>query len=102
MPLRPDVRRSAARSASSSSASHARTRAGVTRIAGEINGLGLAVSATTVKKILRQAGIGPAGARAGLLWSAFLRQQAQAFAFGAWMGVRITLMPSVRKASSKA
>jgi Homeodomain-like domain len=50
-------------------------RWGYQRIAGEINGLGLAVSATTVKKILRQAGIGPAGARAGLSWSAFLRQR---------------------------
>jgi putative transposase len=50
---------------------------GYQRIAGEINGLGLRVSATTVKKILRQAGIGPAGERGGLAWRAFLRQQAQ-------------------------
>jgi putative transposase len=35
------------------------------------------VSATTVKKILRQAGIGPAGERAGISWRAFLRAQAQ-------------------------
>jgi hypothetical protein len=28
---------------------------------GELNGLGIAVSATTVAKILRQAGLGPAG-----------------------------------------
>jgi hypothetical protein len=34
------------------------------------------VSATTVRKILRQAGIGPAGERPGLSWRAFLRQQA--------------------------
>jgi len=34
---------------------------------GEISGLGLRVPATTVKKILRQAGIAPAGERAGLL-----------------------------------
>jgi putative transposase len=52
-------------------------RWGYQRIAGEINGLGLSVSATTVKKILRQAGIGPAGERGGLSWRAFLRQQAQ-------------------------
>jgi putative transposase len=52
-------------------------RWGYQRIAGEINGLGLGVSATTVKKILRQAGIGPAGERGGLAWRAFLRQQAQ-------------------------
>src|SRR5262245_27293559 len=46
------------------------------RIVGEINGLGLKVSATTVRKILRQAGIGPAGERSGLSWRTFLRQQA--------------------------
>ncbi len=51
-------------------------RWGYQRIAGEINGLGLKSSATTVRKILRQAGIGPAGARPGLSWRAFLRQQA--------------------------
>jgi transposase InsO family protein len=50
---------------------------GYARIAGEIKGLGLTVSATTVRKILRQAGIGPAGERGGLSWRAFLRQQAQ-------------------------
>jgi putative transposase len=44
---------------------------------GEINGPGLRVSATTVKKILRQAGIGPAGERAGLSGRTSLRQQAQ-------------------------
>src|SRR4029077_15464064 len=52
-------------------------RWGYQRIVGELNGLGLAVSATTVKKILRQAGLRPAGTRAGLSWRAFLRQQAQ-------------------------
>ena len=50
---------------------------GYQRIAGEINGLGLRVSATTVKTILRRAGMGPAGERAGLSWRTFLRQQAQ-------------------------
>jgi putative transposase len=40
-------------------------------------GLGLAVSATTVRKILRQAGLGPAGERAGLSWRAFLRAHAK-------------------------
>jgi hypothetical protein len=52
-------------------------RWGYQRIVGEINGLGLTVSATTVRKILREAGIGPAGSRGGLSWRAFLRQQAQ-------------------------
>ena len=52
-------------------------RWGYQRIVGELNGLGIAVSATTVKKILRQAGLGPAGSRGGLSWRAFLRAQAQ-------------------------
>jgi len=38
-------------------------RWGYQRIVGEIDGLGLTVSATTVKKIMRQAGLGPAGSR---------------------------------------
>lgn len=50
---------------------------GYQRIVGEINGLGLRVSATTVRKILRDAGLGPAGSRGGLSWRMFLRQQAE-------------------------
>src|SRR5206468_6006887 len=46
------------------------------RIAGEPNGLGIAVAATTVAKILRQTGLGPIGERSGLSWHAFLRAQA--------------------------
>jgi putative transposase len=52
-------------------------RWGYQRIVGELNGLGVAVSATTVKKILREAGLGPAGSRVGLSWRAFLLAQAQ-------------------------
>jgi transposase InsO family protein len=52
-------------------------RWGYERIVGEINGLGLSVSATTVRKILREAGIGPTGERSGLSWRTFLRQQAE-------------------------
>jgi transposase InsO family protein len=52
-------------------------RWGYQRIVGELKGLGVAVSATTVKKILREAGLGPAGSRVGLSWRAFLRAQAQ-------------------------
>jgi putative transposase len=52
-------------------------RWGFQRIVGELHGLGLAVSATTVRKILRQARLGPAGERAGLSWRSFLRAQAK-------------------------
>jgi transposase InsO family protein len=52
-------------------------RWGYQRIVGELAGVGVRVSATTVAKILRQADVPPAGARAGLCWRAFLRAQAQ-------------------------
>jgi hypothetical protein len=41
------------------------------------NGLNEGAIEETVKKILRQAGLGPAGSRGGLSWRAFLRAQAQ-------------------------
>jgi hypothetical protein len=50
---------------------------GYQRIAGEIKGLGLTVSATTVTKIMRRAGLGPAGSRSRPSWRAFLRPQAK-------------------------
>jgi putative transposase len=52
-------------------------RWGYQRIVGELHGLGVTVSATTVRKILRQAGLGPASEGAGLTWRAFLRAQAK-------------------------
>jgi len=48
-------------------------RWGYQRIVGELAGVGVRVSATTVAKILRQAGVSPAGARAQLSWRDFLR-----------------------------
>jgi putative transposase len=51
-------------------------RWGYQRIAGELRGLGFTLSATTVRKLLRQAGLGPAGERTGLSWREFLRAQA--------------------------
>ena len=48
-------------------------RWGYQRIVGELAGVGVGVSTTTVAKILRQAGVSPAGARAQLSWRDFLR-----------------------------
>src|SRR5713101_2819623 len=48
-------------------------RWGYQRITGELAGLGIAVSATTVAKILRHAGLGTVDERSGLSWRAFLR-----------------------------
>jgi putative transposase len=52
-------------------------RWGYQRIVGELKGLGIAVSATTVRKVLRGTGLGPAGKRAGLAWRDFLRAHAR-------------------------
>src|SRR5439155_6537421 len=51
-------------------------RWGYQRIVGELNVLGFTVSASTVRKLLRQEGLGPVGERAGLSWREFLRAQA--------------------------
>jgi putative transposase len=52
-------------------------RWGYQRVVGELAGVGVQVSATTVAKILRQAGVPPAGARARPGWRQFLRAHAQ-------------------------
>jgi transposase InsO family protein len=46
---------------------------GYQRIVGELKGLAMAVSATTVRTWLRAAGLGPAGTRGGMTWREFLR-----------------------------
>jgi putative transposase len=52
-------------------------RWGYQRIVGELKGLGLVVSATTVRKMLREHQLGPAGKRQGPSWREFLRAQAR-------------------------
>jgi len=49
------------------------SRWGYQRIVGELKGLGLVVSATTVRTWLRTAGLGPAGTREGMTWREFVR-----------------------------
>jgi putative transposase len=51
---------------------------GYRRIHGELAGLGVRVSASTVWEILKNAGIDPAPRRTGPTWSQFLRSQAEA------------------------
>jgi hypothetical protein len=51
---------------------------GYRRIHGELAGLGVGVSASTVWEILKKAGIDPAPRRTGPAWSQFLRSQAEA------------------------
>jgi hypothetical protein len=50
---------------------------GYQRIVGDLAGVGVRVSATTVAKILRQAGELPAGTRARVFWREFLRAHAE-------------------------
>jgi putative transposase len=47
------------------------------RIVGELKGLGVVVSATTVRKVLRAEHLGPAPRRSGPSWREFLRAQAK-------------------------
>jgi transposase len=52
-------------------------RWGCLRIRGELAKLGIRVSATTIRTLLRANGLGPAPRREGPTWSEFLRSQAQ-------------------------
>jgi putative transposase len=52
-------------------------RWGYQRIVGELRGLGFTVAASTVRNLLRRAGLGPVGERRGLSWREFVRAQAQ-------------------------
>jgi putative transposase len=51
-------------------------RWGYPRIPGELAKLGVRVSATTIRTLLRRQGLGPTPRPGGLSWRAFLRQQA--------------------------
>ena len=52
-------------------------RWGYRRITGELIGLGIQISPTSVRNVLVGAGIGPAGQRGGISWREFIRSQAQ-------------------------
>ncbi len=66
------------RRCSSSSEWRRRTRGRATSGSGELLKLGVRVSATAIRTVLRREGIGPAPSRTGPSWSEFLRSQARA------------------------
>jgi putative transposase len=49
---------------------------GCVRIRGELAKLGIRVSATAIRALLRRSGFGPAPRRSGPTWGEFLRNQA--------------------------
>jgi hypothetical protein len=74
MRVEPGARRSAVRSAHWLFVSLETIRGGVINgIVGELKGLGMAVSATTVRSWRRAAGLGPVGTRGGMTWREFVR-----------------------------
>jgi putative transposase len=52
-------------------------RWGYLRIQGELRSLGISVSATTVRRVLTKAGVGPSGGRCSTSWRDFVRTQAR-------------------------
>jgi putative transposase len=52
-------------------------RWGCMRIQGELRKLGIRLGATTIRSILRRAGLGPSPRRDGPTWTEFLRSQAE-------------------------
>jgi putative transposase len=66
-PIRPEIRELILRLARDN------PRWGYQRIVGELKGLGVAVSATTVHTWLRNARLGPVGTRRGMTWREFVR-----------------------------
>jgi hypothetical protein len=70
-PVRSDVRELVLRLATEN------PRWGYQRIVGELKGLGVAVSATSVRTWLRESGLGPAGTRPGSTWREFITAHRQ-------------------------
>jgi hypothetical protein len=74
---RPPANRSGAFDTRSLRLAKENPRWGYLRIQGELLRLGMRIGATTIRRILRASGLGPAPRRTGPTWSQFLRAQAQ-------------------------
>ncbi|MDQ2873743.1 MAG: integrase core domain-containing protein [Actinomycetota bacterium] len=80
---------------------------GYRRIHGELAGLGVKVAASTVRELLKKAGMGPAPRRSGPAWSQFLRCQAEAilacdfFTAGLFDGTRAYVLAVIEHATRR-
>jgi transposase InsO family protein len=68
---------------------------GCYRVKGELQGLGIRIGVTTIRRILREAGIGPAPRRDGPTWSEFLRAQAEAILACDFFTVETVLLKTI-------
>ena len=73
-------------------------RWGYQRIVGELKGLGVSVSATTVRKVLRANNVGPAGQRPRPSWREFLRTQAESIVAVDFFTVDTVWLPATVRA----
>jgi putative transposase len=70
-------------------------RRGCMRIKGELRGLGVIVSATAIRTILRRAGLGPAPRRADPTWRQFLAAQARGIVAGDFFTVETVFVKTL-------
>jgi transposase len=68
---------------------------GYKRIVGELKGLGISVSATSVRKVLLEAGLQPAPQRTHSAWRAFLRAQASSMLACDFLTVETALLQRI-------
>jgi putative transposase len=73
---------------------------GYKRIVGELKGLGVTVSATSVRKVLLEAGLKPAPQRTCSSWRAFLRAQASSMLACDFLTVETAFLQRITSCSS--
>jgi putative transposase len=77
-------------------------RWGCVRIKGELAKLGIRVSASAIRTLLRRSGLGPAPRRGGPTWAEFLRSQARGILATDFFTVETTWLRSTSPSSSNS